>query len=133
MSWRKIDVKGSDVQAIVWGDRPIQRIEWQPLNGSRYQIVLVEISPEIEIPGLPSDGGVLVVEGPTNKVVHSGYFNKEGFLTADYVQRKMSYQSLVDASEVTKIIGTLLMRPIRVWTRSENGELFRDNRSVDIE
>jgi hypothetical protein len=108
---------GAEEQAVVWEDGSTTRVEWQPGNGTRYQLVIVQL-PDLEVPGMPVDGGILVVEGPTPRAEHAAYFNLTGLLHYSYVQSKMGYRSFIDASEVSRVLGTILGRSFVVKTNA---------------
>lgn len=126
MSSVEVVMIGAEKKALVTGAaraEGIFRVEWNPGNGSRYQLLFVELLPKLQVPGMPDEGGWMVVEGPTPRATHAGYFNRSGALVYNYVQEKMGFRSRVDASEVTRVIGTMLGRPFRVCTDLEGDEL----------
>jgi len=126
-TYGEIAINGSDKKAQLWRDGNSMRLEFEPGNGSRYSVLVVLMNKGLRMGevGMPMGEGAIVVCGPTPGPFHTGFFNLDGaMLVAEYVKEKMSWASYADASEATKVIGTVLGRPIRVFTRKSDGRML---------
>jgi hypothetical protein len=106
-------IMGADEQAKVYNGHDMKRVVFEPGNCTKYDVLLVMIPKYMGVYGC--DNSVLVVN-ELGGATHSGYFYLKVMLTADYVAEKMNYKSITDASEITKIIGSVFRRSIRVFT-----------------
>lgn len=96
-------------------------VNWQPGNGTWYRVMFTPMTPElVQAAGFSLSGrGWLVTWIIPGEPCFSYVLRDDGFLTYDYIQEKLCSKkgSWVDASEITRIIGTVFrQRAIRIRT-----------------
>jgi len=126
----KIEIKGSRKKAAstVSKDGKVRHVVWQPGNGSRYFLTFMYIEPDARFAfeGAPNDF-ILVLYGTPGMKIRAYPFTTDTRQTVawNYVQQKLT-PSKVDASEIARVIGTVLDRPVMLCTRDEDGEYSKE-------
>ena len=119
----KIKGTGRKAKISVTQDGRFKYVNWQPGNGTQYPLLFVKLPQPVEdfMPGARPDAWLVILAwtGVTMKGYPFGEFDQP--LTWSYVAEKLELRP-VDASEVTRVIGTILGRPVSLCTRDEDGE-----------
>jgi hypothetical protein len=89
-------------------------IEYQPGNGTRYQLILVGVSstsgPVNDAIGFGPDGG-WIVSFPLGKY-RTACLSNSGYLSRDYLAAKIDSKNESDVAVLTELLGFLLNRRV---------------------
>lgn len=109
------------------GDAPCL-IDWSPGNGTRYRILFTQMTPELSRAAGFDFGAVRDIFFvswiiPGEECQSYAFAQRGDCLHYNYVAEKLCFSrgSAVDASELTRIIGLYLNRPVELCT-DENGQ-----------
>lgn len=104
-------------------------VESQPGNGTRYTLIFTQLDDQT-CEHLGAQKGSWLVSRLNSMNNRTWPFAPYGPLTYDYVMEKLHCNE-IDASEVTKLIGKILNRPIRVTT-DEFGKKLESSHFIDL-
>ncbi len=130
----EIPIKGSTKKAqfSMSVDGRVKHVIWQPGNGSRYFITFLFFDDDAgAFEGAPKNYA-LVLHGTPGMQIRAYPFTTHTHKTVawTYVQQKLT-SNMVDASELARVIGTVLERPVMLCTRDEDGEYAGDGNTID--